>query len=85
MDGVLVTYHNTSQIFGFEYVTLEDMDECLYGNKLAGNHIFECSLKLLNLISEEITLKFPEQVGNIIFQSLCLNSYALCIGYLGLV
>jgi hypothetical protein len=32
MDGIFVAYHNTNQIFGFEYVPMEQMEEDLFGN-----------------------------------------------------
>ena len=62
MDGIFVTYHNTSQVFGFQYVTVEEMEECLYHNSQAGPYIFENSLKLLEIIQDEVTSHFPEQV-----------------------
>ena len=62
MDGVFVTYHNTAQIFGFQYVPLTEMDERLYGNKRAGQQIFERCLRMLEIINTEITSHFPEQV-----------------------
>ena len=31
MDGVIVAYHNTVEIFGFQYIPLEDMERCIYG------------------------------------------------------
>lgn len=66
MDGVLVAYHNTSRIFGFQYVPLEEMDERLYGNKHAGPYVFEKCVKLLEIISTEITSHFPEQVRQVV-------------------
>eukprot|EP00301_Raphidiophrys_heterophryoidea_P002544 c11187_g1_i2.p1 GENE.c11187_g1_i2~~c11187_g1_i2.p1 ORF type:complete len:517 (-),score=110.20 c11187_g1_i2:48-1598(-) len=32
MDGALVLYHNTDEIFGYEYVTLTKIDECTFGS-----------------------------------------------------
>lgn len=31
MDGVIVAYHNTVEVFGFQYIPLEDMERCVYG------------------------------------------------------
>ena len=31
MDGVIVAYHNTAEIFGFQYIPLDDMERCVYG------------------------------------------------------
>lgn len=33
MDGVFVAYHNTARIFGFQYVSLEEMDARLFGEE----------------------------------------------------
>ena len=35
MDGVIVAYHNTAEIFGFQYIPLEDMERCIYGESLS--------------------------------------------------
>ncbi|OCH91240.1 Pet127-domain-containing protein [Obba rivulosa] len=61
MDGVLVAFHNTLRIFGFQYIPLEDMDQRLFGSQKAGDRVFEKCLKLLDVISEEIITCFPEQ------------------------
>lgn len=62
MDGVFVTYHNTDQIFGFQYVPLEEMDERLFGNKAAGTPIFKRCLRMLEIINKEIINRFPGKV-----------------------
>ncbi|KAI0927186.1 hypothetical protein AcV5_007789 [Taiwanofungus camphoratus] len=61
MDGVMIAYHNTAQIFGFQYVPLEEMDERLYGNKDVGSRVFGKCLGLLNAIFSEIIVYFPGQ------------------------
>jgi hypothetical protein len=63
MDGVFVAYHNTARIFGFQYVPLQEMDERLYGNALAGPLVFEKCVQMLEVITKEIVKHFPEQVG----------------------
>ena len=62
MDGVFVAYHNTSSVFGFQYVPLEEMDTCLYGVKTGGPRVFEKCVKLLEIISEEVVQCFPGEV-----------------------
>ena len=84
MDGVLVTYHNTARIFGFQYVPLEEMDERLYGNKRAGQTIFERCMMLLEIINTEIVEHFPEQVR--LLSPLCdparfLTTCAICVTF----
>ena len=31
MGGIFVAYHNTKEMFGFEYLSKEDLDQCLFG------------------------------------------------------
>ncbi|KAG6335961.1 hypothetical protein ID866_3114 [Astraeus odoratus] len=53
MDGVLVTYHNTARVFGFQYIPLEEMEARLYGLG-DGGRVFEKCLRLLECILKEI-------------------------------
>lgn len=64
MDGVFVAFHNTERIFGFQYISLPEMDECLHGqgNTTLGDQEFKLSLNLLNKVLDRATKKFPEQV-----------------------
>lgn len=57
MDGIFVAYHNTAEIFGFQYLTREAMDECLYGNELTGDATFAMVTKVYNDI---LTLVMPQ-------------------------
>lgn len=61
MDGVLVAYHNTREIFGFQYIPLEEMDQRLYGHS-NGQRVFGKCVGLLDVLFTEITKSFPEQV-----------------------
>jgi len=40
MDGALVAYHNTQKVFGFEYITLKEMAERVFGCEDFSNYIF---------------------------------------------
>jgi hypothetical protein len=71
MDGVLVAYHNTARIFGFQYISLDELDERLFGAIGRGQPVFEKCIRLLEVIAEEIIRLFPEKV---IFTS---SSFAL--------
>jgi len=63
MDGVIVAYHNTARMFGFQYIPLQEMDEALFGlNPGVGDRIFKKCVKVLECIASEITLCFPDQV-----------------------
>ncbi|KAF9163555.1 hypothetical protein DFQ26_002404 [Actinomortierella ambigua] len=61
MDGIFVAFHNTARIFGFQYISLEEMDSRLFGSTVMGNECFRNQLRLLNRTLDEITAKFPEQ------------------------
>ncbi|KAJ7069855.1 mitochondrial protein Pet127-domain-containing protein [Mycena amicta] len=62
MDGVIVAYHNTARTFGFQYISLEEMDRCLFGTEPnAGERIFHKCVTLLESIATEIVQCFPEQ------------------------
>ncbi|KDR82737.1 hypothetical protein GALMADRAFT_845001 [Galerina marginata CBS 339.88] len=62
MDGVMVAYHNTDRIFGFQYISRDEMDERLFGSTPGiGDKIFNHSIKLLEAILEEAAKCYPEQ------------------------
>lgn len=64
MDGIFVAYHNTERIFGFQYVSLPEMDLSLHGtaDTLLGDQEFKMSVELLNKVLDRVTAKFPQQV-----------------------
>ena len=62
MDGVFVAYHNTKRIFGFQYIPLSEMDARLFGERAAGDAVFEKCMRLLEVVLEEATREFPSQV-----------------------
>ncbi|KAF8208860.1 mitochondrial protein Pet127-domain-containing protein [Mycena galopus ATCC 62051] len=62
MDGVIVAYHNTAKMFGFQYVSLEEMDQRLFGSEPgAGDRVFQKCVGLLECIAPEIIQCFPNQ------------------------
>ncbi|CCM03501.1 uncharacterized protein FIBRA_05635 [Fibroporia radiculosa] len=63
MDGIFVAYHNTAEIFGFQYIPLEEMDQRLFGHA-AGTRVFNKCIGLLEAIHAEIVSYFPEQDVN---------------------
>ena len=62
MDGVLVAYHNTAQLFGFQYIPLTDMDYALHGRKDVGPDVFQACVRMLEAILTEVVSCFPQQV-----------------------
>ncbi|KAH9891676.1 mitochondrial protein Pet127-domain-containing protein [Cubamyces lactineus] len=68
MDGVLVAYHNTARIFGFQYISLREMDRCLFGREDAGDRVFIRCVALMELLYEHITRCFPSQSVKVTFE-----------------
>lgn len=64
MDGIFVAFHNVERIFGFQYISLEEMDLALHGKSdtVIGDQEFKLSLDLLNKALEKATKKYPETV-----------------------
>ncbi|KAI9098082.1 mitochondrial protein Pet127-domain-containing protein [Phlyctochytrium arcticum] len=54
MDGIFVCYHNTSEVFGFQYFPLSKIDEYLFGNSYFADRAFGLSLKVLNSVLSKI-------------------------------
>ncbi|KAI9793360.1 MAG: hypothetical protein M1816_000252 [Peltula sp. TS41687] len=63
MDGIFVAYHNIERIFGFQYVSLPEMDSAIHGtgNTNLGDQEFRLSLSMFNKVLDQATIKFPEQ------------------------
>ncbi|KAG0019837.1 hypothetical protein BGZ80_005199 [Entomortierella chlamydospora] len=61
MDGIFVAFHNTARVFGFQYISLDEMDSRLFGTSVMGDESFKNQLRLLNRTLDEITAKYPEQ------------------------
>jgi hypothetical protein len=65
MDGIFVAFHNVERIFGFQYVSLPEMDSTLHGttDTTTGDLEFKLSLDLLNKILDRATTKYPGKVS----------------------
>ena len=50
MDGIFVAYHNTSEIFGFQYLPLEFIDEVIFGNRVTAEAVYKLALNALGEI-----------------------------------
>ncbi|KAL9010429.1 MAG: hypothetical protein Q9173_004635 [Seirophora scorigena] len=61
MDGIFVAFHNTGRIFGFQYVSLAEMDSTLHGqwDTNLGDQEFKLSVALLNKVLDKATKKYP--------------------------
>ncbi|KAI9058392.1 Pet127-domain-containing protein [Trametes sanguinea] len=68
MDGVFVAYHNVAQIFGFQYISLHEMDRRLFGREGAGSRVFERCITLMELLYQRIVKCFPRQSVKVTFE-----------------
>lgn len=62
MNGVFIAYHNTLEIFGFQYMSLEEMANGLFGTGRIGENVFRICVALLEKIMDAIQLCCPQQV-----------------------
>ncbi|CUS11213.1 unnamed protein product [Tuber aestivum] len=71
MDGIFVAFHNTEKIFGFQYVSLDEMDAAIHedwGTGI-GDQEFRLSLQLFNKVLDNATKKYPEQSLHLHFET----------------
>eukprot|EP01119_Soliformovum_irregulare_P000255 TRINITY_DN1018_c1_g1_i1.p1 TRINITY_DN1018_c1_g1~~TRINITY_DN1018_c1_g1_i1.p1 ORF type:complete len:570 (-),score=145.15 TRINITY_DN1018_c1_g1_i1:82-1791(-) len=61
MDGLFVTYHNVSEIFGFEYLNYKELEHYLFGNSDLGDFSFNMSMKVCQNIIRQISSDFPNK------------------------
>lgn len=59
MDGIFVAYHNAHEMFGFQYICREEMDERLYGNSMTGDAAFNLILQVYNKLLAAIVPLYP--------------------------
>ena len=66
MDGIFVAFHNIERIFGFQYISLPEMDSTLHGQSdtSIGDQEFRLSLDLLNKVLDRAAKKYPESVSS---------------------
>jgi len=71
MDGIFVAFHNTEKIFGFQYISIDEMDAALHEgpNSGIGAQEFKMSLKLFNKLLDRATERFPEKSLRIHFET----------------
>lgn len=70
MDGIFVAYHNIKRMFGFQYVSLAEMDYGLHGqfDTTLGDREFVFSVQMLEEVFKRATEKFPEQTLRFYFE-----------------
>lgn len=71
MDGIFVAYHNTEKIFGFQYISLDEMDHCVHGSTESNiaSREFVMSLKQLDKVLTRAIDRFPGQSMALSFET----------------
>ncbi|KIJ05430.1 hypothetical protein PAXINDRAFT_60409, partial [Paxillus involutus ATCC 200175] len=68
MDGVLIAYHNTARLFGFQYVSLEEMEATLYGPG-NGTRVFNKCVMLLEKVLSDVAGVYGERSVRCTFET----------------
>jgi hypothetical protein len=63
MEGVIVAYHNTTRLFGFQYIPLEEIEERIFGGAGRGQRIFDKCVQILEQVLEEAVSAYPDKVS----------------------
>ncbi|KAK2865432.1 hypothetical protein FQN49_003578 [Arthroderma sp. PD_2] len=63
MDGIFVAFHNINRIFGFQYISLPEMDQCIHGQQdtALGDAEFRLSVNIWNKVLDMATEMYPKQ------------------------
>lgn len=71
MDGIFVAFHNVERIFGFQYISLPEMDMALHGQyeTTLGDQEFKFSVELLNQVLNRATERFPKRSLRLQFET----------------
>ncbi|WWC99808.1 hypothetical protein V866_006716 [Kwoniella sp. B9012] len=68
MDGIFLAYHNTSRLYGFQYISLSEIDERIFGSTEMAEQAFRLSVSLLELLLQKSVAEFPDQAINILLK-----------------
>ena len=63
MDGIFLAYHNTTRIYGFQYLPLEEIDRKLFGSTAMAESAFRICVALWESVVQRIVECFPGKVG----------------------
>lgn len=65
MDGIFVAYHNIARLFGFQYLSVSDMDKVLHGqtDTVLGDAELSSSLRILSDVFDHAIKTFPDEVS----------------------
>lgn len=60
MDGAFICYHNTKDIFGFQYLHLSEIEKRVFGSRECGDLILSTTVQMHQLIINEVLKLFPD-------------------------
>lgn len=60
MDGAFLCYHNTREIFGFQYISIEEIEKRVFGCKEFAEIVFKTTLQIHQMIIDEALRLFPD-------------------------
>jgi hypothetical protein len=69
MAGVFVAYHNTDEMFGFEFLSLKEMEFAVFQSQALADLTFDVSCKMLSQICDHVTSRFPAESLRLILQT----------------
>lgn len=61
MDGIFVAYHNTKTFFGFQYLSLAEIDRVLFGSTEMADQVFQLCVGLMEKLLDQATALFPNE------------------------
>lgn len=66
MDGIFVAFHNIARIFGFQYLSLSDMDKILHGqaDTVLGDAELSSSFRILTEVFDKAVETYPDEVSS---------------------
>lgn len=84
MDGIFVAFHNTQRIFGFQYISLSEMDYSLHGthDTTLGDAEFKLSVDIMNKVLDRASAKFPKQSLRLFFETRPLTANGKTLTYI---
>ena len=61
MDGAFIAYHNTKELFGYEYLKIEEIEKRLFGSPEISEQVLKISLGMFQDILDDVVSKFPNE------------------------
>ncbi|WWC58481.1 uncharacterized protein I303_101024 [Kwoniella dejecticola CBS 10117] len=68
MDGIFLAYHNTARLFGFQYISLSEIDERIFGSTEMADQAFKLSVSILEQLLHRCVDLFPNQAVNVVLK-----------------